>query len=287
MNVVAAVSGGVDSVVLLDMLVHKQLLPHHSEIIVAHFEHGIRGEASKADARFVELLSKHYSLRCEIGHGALNKNASEAEARVARYEFLQSVAKKYDAAVVTAHHSDDVIETIAINVQRGTGWRGVQGMNDTAIVRPLLDVTKAQVYDYALKHGLEWVEDETNRSDRYLRNRLRRQIGSLPAASRQALLELRRRQLVLAASIDSEVEEVLSGHSEPYKRYFFIMIEEKVACELLRSITQARITRPQLQLMLGAIKAAKPGTNHALGNKIHLQVARDFFTVTHQEKMIQ
>lgn len=287
MKVIAAVSGGVDSVVLLDRLVHEQLLPDQGEIIVAHFEHGIRGEASKADARFVTQLSEKYMIPCEIGYGDLGNNASEATARAARYKFLHDIAKKHTAVLATAHHSDDIIETIAINFQRGTGWRGLQAMSNKTIARPLLGVSKTEIYKYACTHSLEWVEDETNQSDRYLRNRLRRKSSKMPPTSHQALLNLRERQLALTKLIDSEVGRILSAHPSPYKRYFFIMIEEQVAYELLRSITGRRLTRPQLHLMLQLIKTAKPGTAHALGNEMCLQITRDFFTVTHQEKMIQ
>src|SRR6478609_8911137 len=106
MKYVLAVSGGVDSVVLLDMLAKSE----EDELIVAHFEHGIRGQSSQDDARFVEALAAKYDVSCEVGYGALGADASEETARTKRYEFLKKIATKHEARLVTAHHQDDVIE---------------------------------------------------------------------------------------------------------------------------------------------------------------------------------
>lgn len=118
---IVAVSGGVDSVVLLDMLAKQADL----QLVIAHFDHGIR-EDSKQDALFVAHLAAKYhvpfeSERVELGHGA-----SEALAREKRYAFLRMMFKKYNAdAIITAHHQDDVIETSMINILRGTGRHGL------------------------------------------------------------------------------------------------------------------------------------------------------------------
>ncbi|HEX6258362.1 MAG TPA: tRNA lysidine(34) synthetase TilS, partial [Candidatus Saccharimonadales bacterium] len=122
---VVAVSGGVDSIVLLDMLAGQAGL----ELIVAHFDHGIRQDSTE-DAEFVRAAAQRYSLPFELGQATLGPGASEEAARTARYSFLRSIAKKYQARIVTAHHADDVIETIAINVARGTGWRGLVSLRD-------------------------------------------------------------------------------------------------------------------------------------------------------------
>jgi tRNA(Ile)-lysidine synthase len=107
-----------------------------------------------------------------------------------RYEFLRRVAERHDATIATAHHEDDVVETIAINLTRGTGWRGLAVLNSPDVVRPLLKVKKSQLYEYALKRGLEWVEDETNLTDAYLRNRLRSRLSELSLEERQQVLTL-------------------------------------------------------------------------------------------------
>ena len=137
MRYVVAVSGGVDSVVLLDM-VAQEVAPQR--LIVAHFDHGIRPESAD-DAAFVKSLAKQYGLTFETKREELGANASEELAREHRYAFLRDVAKRYSATIMTAHHADDIIETIAINMTRGTGWRGLAVLDSPGIERPLLDKT--------------------------------------------------------------------------------------------------------------------------------------------------
>ena len=272
MKYVVAVSGGVDSVVLLDMLVRAG----EHELIVAHFDHGIRGDESAADARFVEALAKGYGLPCYVGKGELSKDASEAEAREKRYMFLFEIARRHEATLVTAHHANDCIETIAINHRRGTGWRGLAVLNDKRIYRPLLAKTKSELYAYALENNLEWVEDATNRSDRYLRNRLRRQLGQIADSDNEKLRDLREQQSVLAEQIDREVEQLIAAGIGT-NRYFFISIDEASGLELLRKVTWQKLTRPQLRQMLLAIKTYPLGAILEAGAGIRVRfTAREF-----------
>lgn len=276
MKYLVAVSGGVDSVVLLDMLVHEG----DYELIVAHFDHGIR-EDSADDARFVEGLAKRYGLPFVVRREDLGLNTSEEIARKRRYAFLRSVAKKEGAVIVTAHHQDDLIETIAINLSRGTGWRGLAAMGSADIRRPLLRYTKQQLRAYARSHALEWVEDSTNMTDTYLRNRLRARLyKSLSDEQRDKLVGLWRRQTILRQQIDDEVGVWVNETGE-YERYPLIMIEKSVAMELLRGIIEAKTnvspTRPQLDRALIAIKTARPGVVHDVGSGVTLRfTARTF-----------
>jgi len=269
-----AVSGGVDSVVLLDKLVSEQ---KHA-LVVAHFDHGIRPE-SDADARFVEGLAKHYGLPFETTREELGKQASEALARERRYTFLRDVASKHDATIVTAHHADDLIETIAINLVRGTGWRGLAVLDTPTIVRSLIDIAKADVYAHALIHNLEWVEDETNATDAYLRNRLRRRLKTgLSEDDRAKLLVLRREQLKLKTAIHQETMRLLGGN-QSLSRYFFTHCDATVATELLRAATRFDITRPQAERALHAIKTARAGASVDIGAGIRLKFSASHFTV--------
>jgi tRNA(Ile)-lysidine synthase len=273
MKYVVAVSGGVDSVVLLAMMKNIE----HT-VIVAHFDHGIRPD-SAADARFVEALASSYGLAFETERSELGSGASEDTARTYRYAFLRRVAAKHDAVIITAHHRDDVIETVAINLIRGTGWRGLAVMNDSSIHRPLMQYQKKDIYAYALAHGLEWVEDSTNGTDRYLRNRLRRRITSLSSEAKAELMRLHANQRAVASEIQSESVRLMRP-----SRYMLTMIDEPCATELLRSWLNAQslsLTRPQLSRLLHAIKTARPGDMFQAGNQANIVFSKREFIVKH------
>ncbi|HSW77996.1 MAG TPA: tRNA lysidine(34) synthetase TilS [Candidatus Chromulinivoraceae bacterium] len=258
MRYLLAISGGIDSVVLLDMLVADG----GHELLVAHFDHGIRDD-SAADARFVEQLAKKYGLSFVTKREELGKKASEELARDRRYVFLRGEAKKHQAQLVTAHHADDIIETIAINILRGTGWRGLAVLDAPDITRPLLQLTKQDIRTYARIKRLEWVEDSTNSETQYLRNRVRRAITSLlPLENKQGLLDLWRSQLVIKNAIEREANVLARGTE--HSRYFFTQIDPPVATELLKIIIASEgvsATRPQLEHTLLAIKVARPGSS--------------------------
>ena len=268
MKYLVAVSGGVDSVVLLDMMSKTK---HH--LVVAHVDHGIRPD-SAADARFVEALAKRYKLPFVSTRFELGEKASEEQAREARYSFLFEQAQKFGAEVVTAHHRDDLVETIAINIARGTGWRGVAVLARPGIYRPLLPLTKAKIYKYALGHHLEWVEDSTNQTDTYQRNRLRRELhAQLPVKATEELVRLRARQLQLAHDIEREATKFTQKHTG--SRHFLTVLDHEVAVELLGAMMKAeagvRPVRPQLERALLAIKTAKPGSMHDVGNGVKMR----------------
>lgn len=278
MKYIVAVSGGVDSVALLHMLARAR----EHELIVAHFDHGVRSD-SAADARFVQALATSYSLPCVVRREELGRNVSEDIARTRRYAFLRSVAKKHNAIIVTAHHADDIIESIAINIFRGTGWRGLAVMDSPGIIRPLLTMTKQAIRTYALNKRLEWVEDSTNAETVYLRNRMRRTISKqLSISKKRRLRDVWRRQLVIKQAIDDEVRSYLSPSYE-YARYTFITVERAVAVELLRAaivaVTGEGLTRPQLERALLAIKTAQPGAKYEAGNGVTLRFSRRTFIV--------
>lgn len=255
---VVAVSGGVDSVVLLDML--SRVSGH--KIIVAHFDHGIR-EDSADDAAFVGQLAKHYGYQFETLREELGESASEELARNRRYVFLRRVAKKHNARIVTAHHADDVVETIAINLHRGTGWRGVAVL-DSDIVRPLLAMPKVTLLEYAKQRNLEWHQDSTNASDAYLRNRLRGAVAALDETKKADLLARREQQVSYKKQIDTEVAKLI-GSGPEYSRYFFTHIPNRVAVECLRGLVDAQLTRPQLERALLAVKTAQPKSSYHVG----------------------
>jgi tRNA(Ile)-lysidine synthase len=275
---VVAVSGGVDSVVLLDLLSKLGRV----QLVVAHFDHGIRPDSSE-DAVFVEALAKQHGLPFVTKREELRAGASEELARQRRYVFLREVAKDHEAGLMTAHHADDVIETIAINLSRGTGWRGLAVLDDPSIVRPLINYTKDQIKAYADKYGLQWREDSTNQDEAYLRNALRRRIGErLDADTILQLHALWQTQRELKRLIDEEATGLI-GDGPLYSRHLFTMVDEMSASEMLRSACWRQVqtvpTRPQRQRALLAIKTARAGTICSLGEGASLVFTQAGFTI--------
>lgn len=271
-NYVVAVSGGVDSVVLLDVL---SRLPDVN-LIVAHFDHGIRVD-SEDDKRFVEQLAGEYGLVVESKRENLGEEASEELARDRRYAFLRSIAEKYQAKLVTAHHADDVIETIAINLFRGTGWRGLAVLDSDAI-RPMAGVFKSEVLNYAKQHQLSWHEDSTNSSDKYLRNRIRERLRFYGDDDKLQLLALWRQQKYLKQQIDDVVKQIVKK-ADTYDRDMFNNVSKDVALECLRYMVDARLTRPQLKYLLNRINTSLPGKICQAGDGINVKFSSRNFRI--------
>ncbi|MEX2043353.1 MAG: tRNA lysidine(34) synthetase TilS, partial [Patescibacteria group bacterium] len=177
-KLVVAVSGGVDSVALLDML---NELRHELRLslIVAHADHGLRRGSAK-DREFVESLAHGLGLPFASTRLDLNPGGNmEARAREARYRWLESVRKRRKADfVVTAHQADDQVETLFLHLARGSGLQGLSGMRMLSgkVLRPLLAVPRSHVVRYARSRKLRFRRDPTNRSVRIARNRIRHQV---------------------------------------------------------------------------------------------------------------
>lgn len=281
---IVAVSGGVDSVVLLDMLAKMKCF----NVIVAHFDHGIRSESGE-DARFVQELAAQYDVSFEYERAELGEQASEEVARAARYAFLRNVAQRYSGQIVTAHHADDVLETIIINITRGTGWRGLASLRDTdEIARPLLSYRKQQLIDYALQHSLNWHEDRTNSETKYLRNTIRHTvIPRLGGQTEDILLELYRRQIAKRKEIEEATSDILAGIRQDkgtYRRHEFIMYSKALAGELLYEILRHEKGKGTMQSRLDAaifaIKTAKAGAEYQIGDGVSLIFQRQTFKVS-------
>lgn len=278
-KLIVAVSGGVDSVVLLDRLVHKG-----REVVVAHIDHGIRPDSAD-DAKFVETLSAQYNLPFVSIRLNLSPDTSEEVARNKRYEWLESVRKKYGAqAIATAHHQDDVLETIVLNLVRGTGWRGLGSLRSTELrYRPLLDVSKAQIVEYALENRLSWREDSTNDSMQYLRNRIRWLIvPRITQTQRERLLSLNTSQLELRDLVDTEVQRLCESYSEDgaLSRYPLIMAAPAVAYELLRQWLGESLELSRFDQLLHFAKTAKPGAKWSLDSERFVVASRTRLIVT-------
>lgn len=241
-----------------------------ADFIVAHYDHGIRGKVSAEDAEFVRQQCRNYGVTVRCGCGKLAAATGEAVARQYRYDFFwrvaEAIARDDPVYLVTAHHQDDLLETIALNIVRGTGWRGLAPMNQPRVLRPLLDIAKAELVSYAIEHGLAWREDQTNDSPRYLRNRLRALLASRSPADKAKLTRLYERQKHLRRQIERELEHYCARHSTRDKqgqsvlrRYDLIMLPSRAAIELLRYATDGYLTSPQLWQLLLFAKVGRSG----------------------------
>lgn len=185
--ILAAVSGGPDSLCLLDVL-RRLGYP----LVVAHYDHSLRAE-SAADAAAVQSLAESFSLpfvteRGDVpGLAAREKLSIEEAARLARYRFLFAQARALGVqAVAVGHTADDQVETVLMHLLRGSGLSGLKGMTHRVflpawdeqipLVRPLLGVWRSEVEDYCANRGLAPLEDASNRNTTYFRNRLRHEL---------------------------------------------------------------------------------------------------------------
>lgn len=205
---VLAVSGGVDSMVLLDVL---RQLPGVS-LLVAHVDHGIRPD-SALDAQLVGEIAQQYGLPFFSMSLELGAEASEALAREVRYQFLETLRIEQGAdALVTAHHQDDAIETAILNMARGTGRRGLTALSSTpTLQRPLLNSSKAEITHYAQQCKLTWREDSTNVDQRHLRNYIRHSVvPRFSAEQRQQFVSYLTDLRQLNADLDQALAEAVS-----------------------------------------------------------------------------
>ncbi len=230
---VLAVSGGVDSMVLLNLLQQQPGL----RLTVAHFDHGIR-EDSMEDRRLVQQAAQFYGLPFVYHLGHLGAESSEATARTARYKFLRSVQHAAGAqAIITAHHQDDVLETAILNKVRGTGRKGLSALNNRSdMVRPLLHLPKTEIVKYAQHKDLVWREDSSNHDETYLRNYVRhRVLPKFDADARGRLLDIIEGNRQINKALDAELINQL--HYQPaahtLDKRWFASLPHAVAREVM------------------------------------------------------
>ncbi len=179
-KLILALSGGIDSMVLADLLLKTKV-----EFVAAHCNFHLRGEESDGDERFVREFAEKNGVRCFVRYFETEKYAAEQgisiemAARDLRYAWFEQLRQQlgYDKIAV-AHHADDQAETFFINLLRGAGLRGLKGMlpQNGVIIRPLLWASREQIHQYAVENQIAWREDHTNAESVYLRNRIRNQL---------------------------------------------------------------------------------------------------------------
>ena len=179
-RLLVAVSGGPDSIVLLDAL-HREGF----SVVIAHCNFHLRGNASNEDAEFVRQLADKYQVPyCQIDFDTEKvaeerKVSIEMAARDLRYEWFEQMADELNCSLIAvAHNADDVVETFFLNLTRGSGLQGLSGMAQLRgrVVRPLLKVSRKQIMEYIAEYGLQYRIDATNLETIYTRNKVRHDI---------------------------------------------------------------------------------------------------------------
>ena len=222
-------------------------------VVVATFDHASGAHSSRA-VEFVARMAALHRLPAVIGRAGQIAR-SESAWRHARWEFLRSVSESVQGPVLTAHNRDDQVETVLMRAVRGAGARGLAGLRaPSAVRRPFLDVSRAELRAYADERAIEWIEDPTNQSLSYLRNRVRREI--LPALLRARpaltteLIELGERaarwRAELASLVDSAVEYSVQCDFGEMKR-----LEARIADLRDLSAEGLHVVWPELAARLG------------------------------------
>jgi tRNA(Ile)-lysidine synthase len=243
-TVLVAVSGGADSIALLRALVniaHQLQSKPLKHLVIAHYNHQLRGEESAGDEQFVREIAAQLQLPVAVGRTASGhdpslpnapQRASEESWREQRYRFFREVAHQHGARYVAlAHSADDHVETVLYRIARGTGISGLAGIPRyralspaTTIVRPLLHISRPQILAYLTLLGQSHREDRSNQSLRYARNRIRQKLipwltralnSQVSAAVGRLSEHAAESRVIVDYFCDQELERLLQSPSSP------------------------------------------------------------------------
>jgi tRNA(Ile)-lysidine synthase len=268
---VLAVSGGADSAVLLDAV--GRLRDARHRIVVASVDHGTGEAATEATALALAAAARH-------GLPAISERLKpirhdEASWRAGRWAFLRRVAAGEGARVVTAHTRDDHIETVVMRLLRGAGARGLAGLlAPSPVERPLLSHDRASILEYAARRGVDYIDDPSNTSLAFLRNRVRLQL--LPAIRRACpgfeadMLRLSREAADLRVRVEALIDEYCLAPREGTLMLLAATALEQLPDESLRLVLPPLVARAGITLdrrglaRLAAVVRSRPGSRGQL-----------------------
>ncbi len=264
-HVLCALSGGRDSVYLLHRLLDWRE-EYGLTVSAAHFNHKLRGNESDRDEAFVRTLCAAWNVPLYAGAADVRSFAAEQgmgieeAARTLRYDFLERTLREIGGTVIaTAHHADDLAETMLMNLVRGAGTRGLSGIPPRRgnIVRPILTVTRREIDGYMELHGLPYVEDSTNAQDDCTRNLLRHHVmplleqlnPSFTAHAVDAAMLLRMDE----AYLQSEAERFLDANppEKGIETSSLSALDESVSSRVIRSVWGGELTLGHVRQILG------------------------------------
>lgn len=303
-TIVCATSGGVDSMVLLNVLIDYSK-DKNIKTICAHINHNLR-EESKEEYEFVRGFCENKGVLFE--GLILEKNITgnlESEFRKRRYNFFDKICLKYKSKYLfTAHHGDDLIETILMRLVRGSSLEGYLGFKKEVkkerycILRPLIYVTKDDIYSYAKENKIGYMEDKTNESDNYTRNRYRKYI--LPRLKEENK-NVHKKFLEYSEEIDNSYNFIHNYVNDIFKdRYYDSSLDldgisdldsfiiEKLLFEFFK-VEYAKdinlITKPHILEVMKIIRSSKPNLSIDLPSNKVIQKSYDILTIKQKENI--
>ena len=291
MKVLCAVSGGADSMCLLHVLDHEKNTLGIT-LAAAHYEHGIRGEESQRDADFTARFCHEKGIEFVCEHGDVPAYAAERHlgleeaARELRYAFLNRCADHLGCDVIaTAHNLEDNAETVLFHLARGTGLKGLCGIPPRSgrVIRPLLAVSREEIESFLTKEGVPWVDDSSNASDRYMRNRLRHyvlpELHMINPSCGEAILRaselLRLDEEALYSMAENFVQQHYDGKSLPAK----VLLEQPfaVASRAVRLLCPQALEAKHVESILTLARRTEFGYADVPGLRVKAEQGRLYF----------
>lgn len=271
-TVLAAVSGGADSVALL-LLLYAVQREAGIALRAAHYEHGIRGEASRADAAFVQALCERLMVPCSIRHGdvpalkARWRCSMEDAARRARYAFFEEAAAQTGARFIAlAHQQEDQAETLLLHLVHGAGLQGLAAMRARQgnRIRPLLGISRRTLEAYLLEKGQSWREDASNDDTKHARNLLRHEVFPVLQRLNPGVHAAMGRTAVLAAqaydALRCAAEAALESRTKTLSYGAFWEVQgQSMPSEAIRLFAQEAGVPPLGAVHVRSVRALCPG----------------------------
>lgn len=300
-SVLAAVSGGADSMCLLHWLwTNADRLK--IRVSAAHFEHGIRGDESLRDRDFVKSFCEGRGIPFYTDSGDVHRFATENSlsieeaARILRYDFLERARCDAGADVIaTAHNADDNAETVIINLTRGTGIRGLEGIPPVRdrIVRPLLSETRQDIERYDAENSVDYVTDSTNLADEYSRNRIRHNVMPLlkeinPGLCASVLRTgdiLREDEDCLQQLAEDFISTNFDGNSVSLKA--LRGLHPAVFARVVRALCPRTLSAVHVKAIYNLAQGTELGWTDVPGARIRRQKGRMYFTDPPAEKRLK
>lgn len=311
-SLMVCVSGGKDSVVLLDALWYiSGMIP--MKIIITHCNHNLRGDESDQDEQFVRHLGKKYSIPTfctSVNVSAYSKKykqSIELAARNLRYKFFERIAKEQSVPyILTAHTKDDTVETMLFNLVRGTGIKGITGIpkkreldQNITVYRPMIPISRQEISEYADERQLEWREDSSNTNLSYTRNKIRHKL--LPLLKEEfnpSVLDTLYRfaefakgaESLVAKNVETYLPHVLTKktntsitiHLESFKA-ISMFLKGEILLRSIKSHFEISLNLLQIEAILQLLDK-ETGTRFIINEQLHVVKERNELIITNHHR---